>query len=148
MAVLDLAASSELCEDNNSKWKNTLRGKASTQEKPQWKAAVKVLLMVLSLYETKIVFPGEVTEWEVLCRGWESQNKQTGVTQKQQYLSSMSNISFVAKEEGVKQEGEQKVLYWSVFLFLLFSSTMDTTNNLIIQTPPGTEEILIRGESQ
>ena len=24
MAVLDLAASSELCEDNNSKWKNTL----------------------------------------------------------------------------------------------------------------------------
>merc|ERR1712172_63928 len=42
MAVLDLAASSELCEDNNSKWKNTLRGKASTQEKPQWKAAVKV----------------------------------------------------------------------------------------------------------
>ena len=47
MAVLDLAASSELCEDNNSKWKNTLRGKASTQEKPQWKAAVKVLWMVL-----------------------------------------------------------------------------------------------------
>ena len=43
MAVLDLAASSELCEDNNSKWKNTLRGKASTQEKPQWKAAVKVV---------------------------------------------------------------------------------------------------------
>ena len=42
MAVLDLAASSELCEDNNSKWKNTLRGKASTQERPQWKAAVKV----------------------------------------------------------------------------------------------------------
>ena len=42
MAVLDLAASSELCEDNNSKWKNTLRGKTSTQEKPQWKAAVKV----------------------------------------------------------------------------------------------------------
>ena len=62
MAVLDLAASSELCEDNNSKWKNTLRGKASTQEKPQWKAAVKVLLMVLSSYETKSVFPGEVTE--------------------------------------------------------------------------------------
>ena len=46
MAVLDLAASSELCEDNNSKWKNTLRGKTSTQEKPQWKAAVKVVEIV------------------------------------------------------------------------------------------------------
>ena len=56
----------------------------------------------------------------------------------------MLNISFVAKEEGVKQEGKQKV---SIEVFLLFLP-MDTTNNLIIQTPPGTEEILIRGESQ
>ena len=56
----------------------------------------------------------------------------------------MLNISFVAREEGVKQEGEQKV---SIEVFLLFLP-MDTTNNLIIQTQPGTEEILIRGESQ
>ena len=51
---------------------------------------------------------------------------------------------FVAKEEGVKQEGKQKV---SIEVFLLFLP-IDTTNNLIIQTQPGTEEILIRGESQ
>ena len=56
MAVLDLAARSELCEDNNSKWKNTLRGKASTQEKPQWKAAVKVV--------DEIVF---FINWKVMC---------------------------------------------------------------------------------
>ena len=53
MAVLDLAASSELCEDNNSKWKNTLRGKASTQERPQWKAAVKVVDTIIPLSLTE-----------------------------------------------------------------------------------------------
>ena len=54
MAVLDLAASSELCEDNNSKWKNTLRGKASTQEKPQWKAAVKVVDEIVFFINWKV----------------------------------------------------------------------------------------------
>ena len=47
MAVLDLTANSELCEDTNSRWKNTLRaiqgaGGGGGQEKPQWKAALKV----------------------------------------------------------------------------------------------------------
>ena len=43
MAVLEMAPSSELCEDTNSKWKNMLRSKKSSgQEKPQWRAAVKV----------------------------------------------------------------------------------------------------------
>lgn len=52
MAVLDMTASTELCEDTNSRWKNTLRPLRSSTvaagaggggpEKPQWKAAVKV----------------------------------------------------------------------------------------------------------
>ena len=51
MAVLDMTAATELCEDTNSRWKNTLRplirtstgaGGGGGQEKPQWKAALKV----------------------------------------------------------------------------------------------------------
>jgi len=36
-----MTAASELCEDNQSKWKNMLRTNGSSQ-KPQWKAAIKV----------------------------------------------------------------------------------------------------------
>ena len=40
-----MTAASELCEDNQSKWKNMLRTNGSSQ-KPQWKAAIKVLILL------------------------------------------------------------------------------------------------------
>ena len=43
MVAQDMTPSTELCEDTNSKWKNMLRNTSQgAQEKPQWRAAVKV----------------------------------------------------------------------------------------------------------
>ena len=43
--TVEMTAASELCEDTNSKWKNMLRNTSGAQEKPQWKAAIKVNIL-------------------------------------------------------------------------------------------------------